>query len=333
MRLLVTGASGMLGTYLVPELLADGHQVTALVHRTLPKADTVATVPGDVTKRWLGTSLSGIDAIVHTAGLVSFKSRDRDKLFQVNLTGTQHVAEIAELLKIPLFHISTAYVCGDYKGVFPTDRASLGQRHRNAYEQSKYAAEGALACFPKLRYTVIRPSVLVGDSQVKGIPPLMGMYAGLRGLYLGKRWLERTLALPPLEPAFRLRADPTATLNLIPVDVAARQIADLVSQRAHGTYHLVNQDPPRVSEVMAAAGRALGARIELVTDLDPNPAERIVEKLLEDLLPYLQGEPGFDTSNLAGLCSVRCSGLPPGFIEATCQRFLFSYKNSRAPEG
>jgi hypothetical protein len=161
----------------------------------------------------------------------------------------------------------------------------------------------------------------------------MGIYAGLRGLYLAKRWLEHTLALPPLEPTFRLRCDPAATLNLIPVDVAARQIADLVTKGAQGTFHMTNEQPPRMAEVMAAAERVLGARIELVPDLDPNPAERIVEKVMEDLLPYMRGEPSFDTSNLDGLCSVRCSRLPQGFIAATTQRFLRVYKNGRVPEG
>lgn len=322
MRLLVTGASGILGTYLLPELLKDGHDVTALVHRTPPKADGVTVVQGDVTLPGFGIvgPFPHIDAIVHCAGVVSF--RDRPELHLNNVVAVGYAVDLCAALGIPLVHISTAYVCGYAKGVFGPSDLDLGQQHRNAYERSKFTAERIIQNQPGVQYTIIRPSILVGDSKVGGIPPMSGYYVAIRACYLGKRWLERKVGLPAIEPHIRLLGDPEATLNLIPVDIAARQIADLIKADARGVYYVTNERPPLMKEIAAAASCALGARIEMVPDLVPNPAERMVQKLMRDVVPYMAGEPVFDNSATWAFSQARCRGLSSDFIQATTRGFL-----------
>lgn len=320
MKILLTGATGTLGSYLFRELLRDGHQVYPLVHRK-PVEDGGIYLVGDVTIPGLGIErIPKIDALVHAAGLVSFHKRDTAALRTVNVGGTQHAADLARKLNIPLFHISTAYVCGDHKGDMGADDLDAGQKHRNEYETSKFRAETVIKSMPGLTWTIIRPSILVGDSKVVGIPPLHGLYLAARAGYLVKRWLERTLGLPGLVPQLRLRADPDATLNLIPVDVAARQIADLVHSGQTGVHYAVNPQPPTVRQVCDEAGAALGAKIVPTLEFDPNPAERVLERLLKDLLPYLQGEPVFQGTASS---PVATSGIiPPGFVKMTTQLFL-----------
>jgi nucleoside-diphosphate-sugar epimerase len=322
MKLLVTGASGLLGTYLVPELLADGHQVTALVHRVRPWFACTAIVRGDVTLPGFGIKdpLPFIDAIIHCAGMVSF--RDRPELHLTNVAAVEYATELSIKWGVPLFHVSTAYVCGDAKGTLGTDEPRVGQNHRNAYEKSKYSAECIIRNKPGVQHTIIRPSVLVGDSKVGGLPPLSGFYVAIRAAYLGKRWLERKAGLPPIEPHIRLPGDPDATLNMIPVDIAARQIADLVKANVRGAFYVTNERPPLLKDIAAAASCALGARLEMVSDFAPNPAERMVLRLMRDIAPYLAGEPVFDNSATWAFTSARCEGLSLDFIEATTRQFL-----------
>lgn len=323
MRLLVTGSSGTLGTYLVPELLADGHQVTALVHRTPPSLACTGFVRGDVTLPGFGTKypLPFIDAIVHCAGRVSFKAHP--ELHLNNVVAVEYATDLSVKLGVPLFHISTAYVCGDYrKEVWGPNDLNKCQQFRNAYEKAKFTAECIIRNKPGVQYTIIRPSILVGDSKVGGIPPMSGFYVAIRACYLGKRWLERKVGLPPIEPHLRLPGDPEATLNLIPVDTAARQIADLVKANVRGTYYITNEHPPLVREIAAAASCALGARLEMVPDFTPNRAEQLVQHLMRDVVPYMAGEPVFDNSATWPFTSARCQGLTPDFIEATTRQFL-----------
>ena len=307
---------------MVPELLKDGHEVIALVHRTPPDLAGIAVVRGDTTLPGFGIkdNVPRFDAIVHGAGVVSF--RDKPDLHLANVVGAANAANLAVEMGIPLFHISTAYVTGRVKGIVGPEDLCLTQAFRNPYEQSKFNAELHIRNKPYLKYTVIRPSILVGDSKVGGIPPMSGFFVVVRGLYLGKRWLEEKMGLPPIEPHLRLKGDPAATINLIPVDTAARQIADIVKANVRGTYYVVNERPPFMTELAQAASCALGARVEIVPDLEPNPAERLVMKLIRDIAPYMSGEPVFDNSTTWPFTSARCEGLTPDFLETTIRRML-----------
>ena len=77
-----------------------------------------------------------------------------------------------------------------------------------------------------------------------------------------------------------------------------------------------------VKDIAAAASRALGAQLEMVPNLTPNPAERVVLRLMRDMAPYMGGEPVFDNSVTWPFTSARCYGLTSDFIEATIRGFL-----------
>ena len=323
MNLLVTGATGELGSHLLEELVKDGHRVTGLVHRRPPLRLDVAWLEGDVTQPGFGITgkLPALDALVHCAGQVRF--RESHSLHLTNVYGVANAIQLALERRIPLFHVSTAYVAGDPQlGTLAATDLMRGQRLRNAYERSKYDAEVSVRHVKALDYTIVRPSILVGDSQVVGMPPPMGLYQGVKALATVKRWTERRMGLPPLKPVLRLRGNPQGRVNLIPVDLAARQFADLVKANARGCFHLVNENPPRVQDVIAAVCRVLEADIQVAPDFEPNPAERLLALLLRNLLPYLQGEPVFINEDIWPFTEARCYGLSEEFIEATTRRFL-----------
>lgn len=325
MRLLVTGCTGFLGTYLLPELLKDGHEVIALIRDGSKVPHCSSFVLGDVTDICFGIDQNEIpqfDAIVHLAGVVSFSRKDWGLVRKVNVGGTQNAANFARLFSIPLFHISTAYVCGDYKGTFMPDMLDVGQSFRNEYERSKYDAEKFIRSYEKLEYAIIRPSIIVGDSHVTGLPPLAGYYVGVQAIEVARRWFEDKLQLPPARLSIRLKARADATLNLIPVDIVARQIADVVKANARGCFHLTNPVPPTISELTPIISEAVGADVVPIMEFDANPAERIVARMAGALLPYLQGEPTFDRGSTFRVVETPCIRLSADYLRATTERFL-----------
>jgi uncharacterized protein (TIGR01777 family) len=105
MHVLVTGASGLVGSALVPLLIASGHAVTRLV-RSTPRPGQ-AEIPWDPAARRIGTpALEGLDAVVHLAGesiaagrwTAAKKARIRDSRVQ----GTTILCEaLAQLVTPP----------------------------------------------------------------------------------------------------------------------------------------------------------------------------------------------------------------------------------------
>jgi len=104
-RLLVTGATGLIGGHAAARLAAEGHAVRALVRsRTklervlapFPAAKTVEACEGDVTDpASVAAALSGCEGVLHCAGVFSHEMADRERLARVNVAGTRHVLEAA----------------------------------------------------------------------------------------------------------------------------------------------------------------------------------------------------------------------------------------------
>src|SRR5712691_8926661 len=74
-RVLVTGATGFIGQYLVQRLLREGYEIRALIHteRRLPTSwkQTVEVIQGDVTDaRMMKTAAAGCSVVFHLAGMV-----------------------------------------------------------------------------------------------------------------------------------------------------------------------------------------------------------------------------------------------------------------------
>jgi len=155
---LVTGASGFVGSHLLPELLGAGHRVVALVRspgagekvtRRLPAAlaANVELRTGDVDRpATLPAALAGVDAVVHLVAI----PRDRKggmQLLAVNLDGTRNVIAAMQATGIRrLVHLGAMGV---------EDREELH------YAKSKARAERAVR-ESGLDWTILKPSLLFG---------------------------------------------------------------------------------------------------------------------------------------------------------------------------
>lgn len=106
MEYFVTGATGLMGTHVVRELVDRDHEVLALT-RSRPNAshlpDEVTVVEGDVTdKESLRDPMEGVDGVFHIAGWVSMGPGpwNVETAERINVDGTRKVLELLEELDI-----------------------------------------------------------------------------------------------------------------------------------------------------------------------------------------------------------------------------------------
>jgi nucleoside-diphosphate-sugar epimerase len=118
-KVLVTGATGFVGSHAVRRLLADGHEIRALA-RTPSKvtplmfqmgvdADRIEVVAGDITDRdSVRAAVDGCDAVVHTAAVVATNPAAEAEMERVNLSGATNVLGAAvDAGCDPIVHVSS----------------------------------------------------------------------------------------------------------------------------------------------------------------------------------------------------------------------------------
>ncbi len=156
---LVTGASGFVGSHILPELLAAGHRVVALTHSAASSERVLARLSsthregvefraGDVTDpATLPAALVAVDAVVHLVALPRDRGDGR-ALLRVNTEGTRNVVEAMAAAGVRrLIHLGALGV---------TDDPELH------YASSKARAE-ALVAMSDLDWTILKPSLLWGE--------------------------------------------------------------------------------------------------------------------------------------------------------------------------
>lgn len=178
MRVLVTGATGLVGGAVVKELLARGHRVRALVRPTADlvhlEGTGVELAPGDVLDRpSVERALEGQDAVVHSAGIATIGGTDRARLFAVNAGGVEVVlgAALAAGVSRAVLTSSTAVLGGaTVPRVADEETTSSAETIGLDYFVSKLRGEEvALDLAARgLPVTVVRPAYVLGPGDVYG---------------------------------------------------------------------------------------------------------------------------------------------------------------------
>jgi len=192
---LVTGANGMLGSYLVRQLIERGEAVRGLRRAASDLtllggyASRMEWAEGDVTDIFsLEEAMRGVDKVYHVAAFISMQPRDADKMFSINAEGTANVVNAALGSDISkLLYVSSVAAFGrpEQPGRIIDEQLDIKDSKDNfAYFKSKLYAERELwrGIAEGLNAVIINPSTILGggfwtmppnaifDQVYKGIP-------------------------------------------------------------------------------------------------------------------------------------------------------------------
>jgi dihydroflavonol-4-reductase len=177
---LVTGASGFLGTELIKQLTAQNLKIRALKRSTskipdlLKENSSIEWVIADINEpEALADAFKNVTQVYHCAAFISFDPKDKPKLLKVNIEGTENIVNLCLAHNARLVHVSSVAALGEAKkGALITEQDFWEYNaHVHAYAISKYEAEMQVwrGIAEGLNAVIVNPSVIIGkNSGVSG---------------------------------------------------------------------------------------------------------------------------------------------------------------------
>ncbi|NEU08774.1 NAD-dependent epimerase/dehydratase family protein [Flavihumibacter sp. R14] len=179
--ILVTGATGFLGSELVRQLLQQGRTVRAIKRQTsvippiLLSNDSIEWRDADILDYFaLEQAMEGITEVYHCAAMVSFRKEDKKPMLRVNVEGTANLVNICLRNNIrKLVHASSTSAVGVGKNGQHTTETDHWQFNRNQsnYAISKYESEMEVfrGIAEGLNAVIVNPSIIIGrNAGVRG---------------------------------------------------------------------------------------------------------------------------------------------------------------------
>ena len=173
-KVLLTGATGFLGSYILRLLLNKGYEVRAIRRNTSPMAmlqdisDKVEWIEGDVTDLpFLEEAIKDIDFVYHAAAAVSFNSKDKEKMMLVNGIGTENIVNVCLDNGVKkLLHVSSIAALGRKENVTEIDENAQWENSplNSDYAISKFKAECEVwrGIQEGLNAVIINPTLIMG---------------------------------------------------------------------------------------------------------------------------------------------------------------------------
>jgi thioester reductase-like protein len=216
--------------------------------------------------------------------------------------------------------ISTAYVCGFIRGRTVYEVNHPRGDFINVYEESKWEAEQIWLG----NATVLRPSIIVGDSETGRSTTFAGLYI----LFQATDLLARLVSEVPGADRHNLRldipADPNGTANIIPVNYVAKAAIRIIEDPANYNqiFHLTHPNPPLHRLTMDVVCRRFDiGGINFVGEdsrfSEPrNRIERMVFKQMEAIRVYFSTNPIFDRTNTdSALADLEVPAITESFLD------------------
>jgi UDP-glucose 4-epimerase len=230
MNILITGATGKVGSRLAKRLVERGDRIRALVRDAkraveLREAHVEIAVGDLLDGDSLGAAVLGIDAVVHCAAF--FRGATPEQAHAVNDLGTQHLANAARAAAVKRFvFTSTGLVYGSNGGRLANEDDPCTPTA--AYPVSKLAAERFLLANESLDVRVLRLPFVYGDGDphIQEVVPMMRVCS----------------------PAQRM-----SICHHADVAQAVARLLDAPSP-AHRIYNVVDDETPDLTTLFAAVG-------------------------------------------------------------------------------
>ncbi len=248
MKILVTGASGMLGREVARVLVSQGHEVTTFQRRPA-HVDGAQDICGSITDHLaVRRAVDGVEGVIHLAAKVSFTGPAAE-FTQVNVEGTRHLLRASREAGVrDLVFVSSPSVANTGEAIAGAgaEKADPDRAH-GSYSRTKAAAEllALAADVKEFRVAAVRPHIVWGPGDTQ----------------LVERVLDRAARgrLPLLDAG-------AALIDTTYIDNAASAIAAALHrmEHIHGRALVVSNGEPRpVGELlsgMCAAGGVAGPR-------------------------------------------------------------------------
>lgn len=216
----LTGATGFLGAFLLAGLISRGYHVTALGRTSKDKSlnERLANITN-----WLGIdpkgNLNAIETdfsqkhlglddksygrlcadsykIIHCASDTSFALRFKDRVMEANVSNLSSILSFAEDSHTEqIYYVGTAYASGQCCGLCREAPAAI-EHFTNVYEESKAMAEGIIIKRCKdlgMPLAILRPSIVYGDSKTGKALKFNAVYYAMKSLLLVRDIFVRDL--------------------------------------------------------------------------------------------------------------------------------------------
>lgn len=247
---LLTGATGAFGSYLISYILARPHVRLVLLvrgksdeaarervvaHTALP--DSVEVYAADLTHQHLGLSderytdlTSRVTHILHAAANTKFTLPLNEARLHNVVTTEKTLRFALDCTHLVRFaYVSSALVAGRRTGLILEDEFEHNEGFNNTYQQSKYEAEVLVRNeLHRLPTVIIRPPLIISKPHATYVGPV-NLLSHMIGL-IKKRYL-------PLAPGSR-----DSTFDMVDGEVTARLTVELALKPtlSHTTYHISN---------------------------------------------------------------------------------------------
>jgi nucleoside-diphosphate-sugar epimerase len=347
-RYLLTGATGFLGSHIMAGLLLKGKTVVIAgrpsrgesLKKRIRKLlnwfgiehleDLLEFYETDLLKKQLGLAEEEYKSlcsrgltIIHCASDTSFAEKNRERVMKSNVESLSEILNFALKSRSQWFHlISSAYAAGT-DNVECREALMNSSHFTNVYEESKARAENKVSEICKkgeLPYTIIRPSIVYGDSVTGRSLKFNALYFPvrcvlyIRDIYLddikinkGVKSAESGICINNkgfLHLPIRIFIPDKGTINLIPVNYFLKSFLSIIENPVPETvYHITSNNPVNMDKLASYTKRYLnitGIKILRATpgsDEERNPAEELLDHFIKPYLPYISDKRIFIREN------------------------------------
>jgi len=245
--ILVTGATGFLGSEVARQLVQQGNPIRCTKRATskipsLLAKDDIEWVEADLLDIFaLEDALEGVTQVYNCAAWVSLRQADKDQMISTNVTGTGNLVNLCLLKNIRLVHVSSVAAVGDAKpGELISEKHHLDQAtEKDGYAISKLESEMEVwrGIAEGLDAVIVNPSIIIGPNA--GIEGSGALFETIRkGL---KFYTE-------------------GSMGFVDVEDVAKSMISLMNSTIHSERFVINAENRSYKDVTAEIARGFGIK-------------------------------------------------------------------------